>query len=1222
MRTKLLTRLFCALLSVLMLVCAIPAITVSAAQGDAEEEEVIDYTNIQYADENARIAAMDKMIETDDYELYCDKLLGIVAYRKKATGEILFSNPWNMKAETNSDEQLRGEMMSQIVLTYLDSKGKEVPLNSYTDAALKGQITVKTIKNGVRVEYTIGERSARILVPRLIERSALEEKILKPIEEACGKNSTEYRRVSAQFNEQFYKSTTLAAKKEAIGKQYPVAQNKNIDLYAIDANISTSQLREIEEWIMKYCPDYTFEEMDNDHSYVEYVEESVSPPVFRMALEYKLDARGMTATLPANGLRYDETAYRIIDLQILPYMGASNKNNEGYSFIPDGSGTLYELDTPATISSRVYGEDYALVNNVSGLHNEPIRMPVFGQVETLDNGDGTTTKRGYLAIIEEGEALASIAPSHLGYLQYATVIPSFITRQSDVTASDWTVYACRRYTDDYKIRYVMLSDDAKAQAAGLSSYYECSWMGMAFAYRDYLAATNKGYQRLTSDDVKEDIPLYIETFGCMDTVKKVLSMPVTVSVALTSFEDVRTMYDYLAGEGVVNVNFKLRGYANGGLYSDVPYKLKWERSVGGASGFEELTEYAAEQGFGLFPDFDFVYTTQSDGGNAVNMKKNAARTVDNRYTSRRVYSATKQVLVSYYQMVLSPATYERFYEKLGKKYAKYENATGISLGTLGNSLNSDFDENKTVLREEAKEYVIETLSYFKDRYDIMLDGGNAFTWGYADHILNVPLDSSRYNAELSSVPFMGVVLHGYVEFAGSALNMEGDLSYAMLKAIENGASVYFVLSYANTELLKEDPLLSQNYSVRYDIWQERLVAIYEELNAVLADVQTKLIIDHQILSGEEYSHRVPDEKELMEDIADRAEQAAKELEAKIEAERLEKIQKASDAKKTVMGAAALITANKGTITTNHQLINQVRAASGTASAQLYLLAQWQTCRDELAASGAVSEQSKKQLSDYFNMYVVERVARINRAVSESAAQVVAAKVAYDYLCSVKEEQGLQDSVIANAKTALEGAIDEYVLLVDAYNGTNVTTTIAPAAKTALVTGSAFDVDGLNAALTNTGSDVDVSTLTRQQLNDFLFNTTETQPGIGSENLYQAFVAMLVQDGFYDPANAADSVVNVKALFEAASKTPAPETTPDPEPDSGEGEGGEEGDVIIPDAPKSEYAVDNNIVLVTYGDKPGDPYKSFLLNFNDYAVQTTYNGVTYTIAGYDYIEIYY
>ena len=48
-----------------------------------------------------------------------------------------------------------------------------------------------------------------------------------------------------------------------------------------------------------------------------------------------------------------------------------------------------------------------------------------------------------------------------------------------------------------------------------------------------------------------------------------------------------------------------------------------------------------------------------------------------------------------------------------------------------------------------------------------------------------------------------------------------------------------------------------------------------------------------------------------------------------------------------------------------------------------------------------------------------------------------------------------------------------------------------------------------------------------------------------------------------------------------------------------------------------------MIAVTYGEDKRDPstyYKTLLLNFNDYTVQTTYNGVTYTIAAYEYVVI--
>ena len=65
----------------------------------------------------------------------------------------------------------------------------------------------------------------------------------------------------------------------------------------------------------------------------------------------------------------------------------------------------------------------------------------------------------------------------------------------------------------------------------------------------------------------------------------------------------------------------------------------------------------------------------------LSLKKHAVKTIDNRYTSKREYSATKQTFVSYYQLAVSPAYFNRFYEKFTENYLKYE-PIGISVSTL------------------------------------------------------------------------------------------------------------------------------------------------------------------------------------------------------------------------------------------------------------------------------------------------------------------------------------------------------------------------------------------------------------------------------------------------------------------------------------------------------------------------------------------------------------
>ena len=170
----------------------------------------------------------------------------------------------------------------------------------------------------------------------------------------------------------------------------------------------------------------------------------------------------------------------------------------------------------------------------------------------------------------------------------------------------------------------------------------------------------------------------------------------------------------------------------------------------------------------------------------------------------------------------------------------------------------------------------------------MISGGNAFALPYADTIVEVALDSSRFVKASECVPFMGMVLHGSKIFTGTAINMEGDIDEMILRSIENGASLYFTLSYQNTNRLKESFSNSKYYSVNYEIWKDDVVEYYTKLNDATRDLQTSYIVDHKFIAGE----RIPDEDELEADAA----AAAAEAEALAEEEAL-KAEKEAKAEK-------------------------------------------------------------------------------------------------------------------------------------------------------------------------------------------------------------------------------------------------------------------------------------------------------------------------------------
>lgn len=904
------------------------------------------------SDENMNIA-----VRFGNYELYVNKYTGEIGYKDKTTGQVLLSNPYNVPNYTSIGESTRKMLLSQLVVGYTDN-GQSKIFYSYNEAAARGQIVVKNIKNGIRLEYTMGRLDANYLAPgriteeRMIEmifsvmipnplclnatcREESNRGLLTLVEETylCEHCQTSYTKAQLYHKENlkemlrgdesetgpfevkkiigaytFYEwaperllsdPAQLEQHQKELCEKYPVLEKLQKTMYVLMDSVTARDKRRIEDYVKTYCPNYTYQEMEKDHEETEYVSKELEPPLFRMALEYTLTENGLLIRLPANGIRFNYSLYSLDYVTPLQFFGAGDMNNDGYIFYPDGSGALLYYEdlakkTGSTLTGKVYGADFAY-HEISGKHQESIRMPVFGLVNTITTEDKdaegnpimipdangkeipktTTTTTGFLSILEEGDAMANITAEWGGSSHnYASAYTTYYPRPKDTydlagtisvgANSTWTVESSRKYTGSYKMRIVMLSDASQQEnleAAG-REYYEASYVGMAKAYRHYLVDIVGKLKPLSASDVKAgNIPLYIESFGTVPNMQRFLSIPVEVDVPLTTFEDIYTMYTDLSTNGITNVNFKLTGFANGGMRATYPNRLKWMKEVGGKAGFEKLLGQAKGEGFGLYPDFDFMYVSNTNLFDGVNLRYAAARTIDNRYASKRIYDATWQEFVSYFDLCVTPSIISEYYEKLTGAYKAYA-PIGLSAGTLGSDLNSDFGDRVPTNREDAKEVITKLFAEIeKDYGSVMTSGGNVYALAYTDHLLNAALDSSRFTTTSRSVPFVGMVLHGHVNFAGSAINMAGNINYQVLKAIENGASVYFTLSYRNTNLLKEYTDLSQYYAVNYEIWAwtenedgentpGEMFAIYKKVNDAIGNLQTSLIVNHQFLIGE------------------------------------------------------------------------------------------------------------------------------------------------------------------------------------------------------------------------------------------------------------------------------------------------------------------------------------------------------------------------------------
>lgn len=893
-------RILAAFLAVLMMLPM--ALGILAAE---EEKEKINYVKAVWESKEHRLSAMEKIASSPDgnLELYVDRGSGEMGIKNLRTGDIVLSNPYDISSSTLLTRE-KPYALSQVDLTFTYiSTGETKTMHSYSDCFIADQAKIETLTtgNGIKVYYMLGVQDTRLLVPNKISvedfeavLSQIEAAIVPEIEaelqkkaEQTGKPYTE-KELNAKIKERYnnirrkilgaytlFDPENFSANKAAAAiREYPICATTPI--YVIQTVGSGNQF--IEDYLKKYT-NYTFEKLDADYKKVEEkgIDDfsTAARPKFELTATYEITNTGLVATVDAGSLVYDTTLYNVKSISLLPYFNAANAQKTvkvngqsvtttdyGYTFIPDGSGVLVrfedlyaENNTQVKMENAMYGNDYAYYQ-VKNKNTENLTMPVFG----LSNH---SAKTGFLAIIEDGDAMSTVVSNHS--TAYHSIYPTFSITPSDVydladsfsggssSSKKIGIVAEKVYKGKCTVNYSLLVDDEKAQAAGLEKYYSNTYVGMAKMYREYLE--EKGaISKLTDAQINKDFTkLFLEAFGSIKVEEKIATFPVTVNKELTTFEDIKSIHADLKASGVGNTSFILKGFANGGLLSKYPTKVKWQKVLGGEKGFKDLLEYAEENNFDVAPDVEFSYSYGSFAFSGFTNKKYGVRTLDNRYTTKRIYYAATQTFERTGGVAVSSASFDYVYEKFYKSIEDLE-IKCLSVRSLGSDLNSDFDEDDYYTREEAKDEVVAMLKLLKGSsgnksYNLVLDAGNSYAIPYANAILSASLDSSRRREMSESVPFFGMVYHGSIEFAGNAFNMEGDTEYAFLKAIENGANLYFTIAKQNVELLKFEEEYNKYYSVSYDNLKNTIVQTYQSYNAIMKDLQNKYIVDHGFIDA-------------------------------------------------------------------------------------------------------------------------------------------------------------------------------------------------------------------------------------------------------------------------------------------------------------------------------------------------------------------------------------
>lgn len=756
-------------------------------------------------DSSQGLPGMKLVADNSVLSLYFNAETTEVAVRDKQQGQVWYSNPPNRSEDTVASGFEKEILSSQLTVLFRDAVGTLDTFTNFSQSIGNKQFTAESIENGIRITYTIGDTSIGVdALPKYISKARMEEKVLSKLDKTTAKY------VGLRY--------------------YPKEDNPEI-LERLDAQVSKQLV--LNKMTAAFAKaGYTEEDLafDNQENGGASAGES-SKPNFVIPLEYRIDGGSLVASVPVNQVK-ESGEYQIRSIELLNFFGAADKENEGYMFVPDGTGSLIHLNNGKVKEEqyvqKVYGFDPNDNSFRRGQVSESARMPVFGM---------KAGSAAWFAVIEEGDAVASISADISGKKNSYNYIHSSYTLRGEDELELYTGSTIQEiqllneeiYKGDIQIRYSFLSGD------------KANYSGMAELYRERLVGEEK------LQPIKEDqkLPFYLDILGAVDKRKSFLGVPYSSVISMTSFEQASQMAEQLKSDGIDRLMMRYTGWFGNGVNHQTPVKLKVDRELGSKSDFIDLSKQLEQSGGVLFPDVAFQQIYHDDGGFAPS--SDASRFVTREeaelYPYNRALSRMDRMLGSYY--LLSPAKLPYYVDTFMNKYESL-GMQGLALRDLGSLLSSDYRSSRVIQRETAKKIVEDQLGNIEGSVDqTMLSGGNAYAWPFADHLINVPTASSGFVITDEEVPFYQMVIHGYLDYSGGAVNLddEQDQQRHLLRSIELGSAPHFAWSYESSSKLKFTHFDTM-FSTYYKDWYEQAVSMYKEVNDVLSGVEAEQMVNH------------------------------------------------------------------------------------------------------------------------------------------------------------------------------------------------------------------------------------------------------------------------------------------------------------------------------------------------------------------------------------------
>ena len=533
---------------------------------------------------------------------------------------------------------------------------------------------------------------------------------------------------------------------------------------------------------------------------------------FVIPVQYVLEEDCLAASIISEGIEEEvwedpdtdpEKKQSVMNVALLPFMGAAGSDDEGYLIIPDGSGALIHFNngrTGAAIYQQdVYGRDDALTIRKAATTTYDVNMPLFGIVR---NG------RALMAVVENGDYQAQLNAMVNGQLtgysnayfaaQYIHMEANTIMPGSEHSTDVMLPTNTFRDMGNFTVRYYPLAAE------------NATYADVAAAYRAQL-----GLKESIADAATQQL----EMVASIPSIDTFLGVPYESVRVLTSYEQAaQTLRDF-AAEGLNDLTLRYTGWSKQSVRGKMVTGLDLDNRLGGKKAFDGLRQAVKETGAEMVLAVDLIDIYEDGNGYwslfaATDSVNSTAKQVPEFLQSTGYQDPEGK---PWY--LLSPDKVPEAARKLAENLSGQ--VDGVSLSMLGNTVYSSFGKTG-ISRTSAGMYWQQALETLSGKIQTLsAKTASAYAFPYIEQVDATPCASSRFEVTDMEIPFYQMVTHGAMALYTEPVNEDGNVRKALLRAIEYGMYPSWRVIAGDTALLSGTDYASW-HAASLDAWREEI----------------------------------------------------------------------------------------------------------------------------------------------------------------------------------------------------------------------------------------------------------------------------------------------------------------------------------------------------------------------------------------------------------------